>query len=67
MKWRIALFLALGLFYYGYVRSTGDRAMTAFDTWKTSYLTVIDKAAAGEVPSPPPLVEAAMRSDVSQP
>lgn len=66
MKWRIALFLALGLMYYGYVRSTGERAMTAFDTWKTSYLTVIDKAASGEVPSPPPIVEAAMRADSPQ-
>lgn len=62
MKWRIALFLALGLMYYGYVRSTGQQAMNAFDTWKYSYLTTIDKAAAGEVPSPPPNVQAIMTS-----
>ncbi len=66
MKWRIALFLALGLLYYGYVRSTGDKAMQAFDTWKYSYLTTIDKAAAGEVPSPPPNVSALMNATASR-
>jgi hypothetical protein len=60
MKWRIALFLFLGLLYYGYVCSIGERAMTAFETWKYSYLTTIDKAAAGEVPSPPPNVQSVM-------
>ncbi len=40
--------------YYGYVRENTDKAMTAFDSFKASYLTTIDQAAAGQIPTEPP-------------
>lgn len=54
MRWRVVLLLALGLMYYGYVRENTDKAMAAFDSFKASYLTVIDQAAAGQIPIEPP-------------
>lgn len=54
MRWRVVLLLAIGLMYYGYVRENTDKAMTAYDSFKASYLTIIDQAAAGQIPSEPP-------------
>ncbi|QQS26877.1 hypothetical protein IPM44_04150 [bacterium] len=51
MRLKVVLLLAIGLMYYGYVRENTDRAMQAFEGWKTSYLTIIDQATAGEIPS----------------
>lgn len=54
MRWRVVLLLAIGLMYYGYVRENTDKAMTAYDSFKASYLTIIDQAAAGQIPTEPP-------------
>lgn len=51
MRLKVVLLLAVGLMYYGYVRENTDRAMQAFEGWKTSYLTIIDQTTTGEIPS----------------
>lgn len=53
MWWKIILFSALGLMYYGYVRSNTDRAMHSVEHWKASYLQVMEEAANGNVPAAP--------------
>lgn len=50
MRLKVVLLLAIGLMYYGYVRDNTNRAMQMFEGWKISYLTIIDQAAAGEIP-----------------
>ena len=55
MRWKVVFLLAIGLMYYGYVRENTDQAMSAYDSFKASYLHIIDQAAAGQIPEQPSL------------